>query len=87
MKFNSMLFIIFCLFQTLICSTVGLNEKSLKDSAAKTLKYVRVYHQQSIKLTDKDMFANLKFNCPPLIINNIQFRLMNMDYCISDLLI
>ena len=74
MKFNSMLLIIFCLLQTLNSSTIGLNEQSLKDAATKTLKYARVYHQESVKLQDKDNFSDLKLNCPPLISNNIQFR-------------
>ena len=74
MKFISMLFIIFCLLQALNSSTVGLNEQSLKDAAVKTLKYARVYHQESIKLEDKDNFNDLKLNCPPLNINNIEFR-------------
>ena len=74
MKFNSMLFIIFCLLQALNSSTVGLNEQSLKDAATRTLKYARVYHQDSIKLTDKDNFHDIKLNCPPLTSDNIQFR-------------
>ena len=73
MKFNSMLLIIFCLLQVLNSSTVGLNEQSLKDAAVKTLKYARVYHQESIKLEDKDNIHDLKLNCPPLTSNNIQF--------------
>ena len=74
MKFNSMLLIVLCLLQALNSSTVGLNEQSLKDAATKTLKYARVYHQESVKLQDKDNLHELKLNCPPLTSNNIQFR-------------
>ena len=74
MKFNSILLIIFCLLQVLKSSTVGWNEQFLKDASAKTLKYERAYHQESIKLEDKDEFYELKLNCPPLTSNNIQFR-------------
>ena len=72
MKFNIMLFIIFFLLQSLICSI--LNEQSLKDAAAKTLKYARAYHQESIKLGDKSLIKELKLNYPPLTVDNIQFR-------------
>ena len=74
MKFNSILFITFCLLQALICSTVGLNEQSLKDAATKTLKYSRVYHQGTTKLEDKGILQNVKFNYSPLTLDNIQFR-------------
>ena len=73
MKFNSILFITFCLLQALICSTVGLNEQSLKDAAAKTLKYSKVYHQESTKLEDKGVFRDVRFNYTSLTPDNIQF--------------
>ena len=69
MKFNSIQFI-----NSLICSTVGLNEQSLKDSAAKTLKYSKVYHQESTKLEDKGVFRDVRFNYTALTLDNIQFR-------------
>jgi len=74
MKINSILLIVLCLLQVLNSSTVGLNEQSLKDAATKTLKYARVYHQESIKLQDKGNFNDIKLNYPSLISNNIQFR-------------
>ena len=74
MKFHSILLIVLCLLQALNSSKVGLNEQSLKDAATKTLKYARVYHQESIKLEDKDNFSDIKLNYPPLTSNNIQFR-------------
>ena len=48
MKFNLMLFIIFCLLEALICSTDGLNEKSLIDAAIKTLKYFNEFQQKDV---------------------------------------
>ena len=74
MKINSILLITFCLLQVLNCATVGLNEQSLKNAAIKTLKYTRMYHQDTIKLNDKDVFTDLKFNYSPLASDNIQFR-------------
>jgi len=74
MKINSILLIVLCLLQVLNSSTVGLNEQSLKDATTKTLKYARVYHQESIKLQDKGNFNDIKLNYPSLISNNIQFR-------------
>ena len=74
MKINSILLITFCLLQVLNCATVGLNEQSLKNAAIKTLKYARMYHQDTIKLNDKDVFTDLKFNYSPLASDNIQFR-------------
>ena len=74
MKINSILLITFCLLQVLNCATVGLNEQSLKNAAIKTLKYARMYHQDTIKLNDKDVFTDLKFNYSPLASDNVQFR-------------
>ena len=74
MKINSILLITFCLLQVLNCATVGLNEQSLKNAAIKTLKYTRMYHQDTIKLNDKDVFTDLKFNYSPLASDNVQFR-------------
>ncbi len=74
MKFNSIL-IAFCLFQVLICSTIGLNEKSLQDAAANTLRYVKAYHQESINLKNKDSLIDLKFNYPALTTNNVLFKI------------
>ena len=58
----------------LICSTVGLNEQSLRDEATKTLKYVNVYHQGNLKFDDKDSFHDVKFTYSALSPTNIQFR-------------
>ena len=79
MKVNSILLISFCLLLALNCATVGVNEQSLKNAAAKTLKYTRMYHQDSIKLNDKDQFSELKFNYPSLTSDNIQFRFDEYD--------
>ena len=74
MKFNSILLIIFCLLQVLICSTVGLNEQSLKDATIKTLKYINEFYQGTIKFKDKKPFSGLQFTYAPLSIDNIQFK-------------
>ena len=79
MKVNSILLINFCLLQALNCATVGVNEQSLKNAAAKTLKYTRMYHQDSLKLNDlnigeKSQLLELKFSYPSLTSDNIQFR-------------
>ena len=78
MKVNSIFLITFCLLQVLNCETIGLNEQSLKNAAAKTLKYTRIYHQDSIKLNEikneKAQLVDLKFSYLPLTSDNIQFR-------------
>ena len=76
MKYNSILLITFCLLQVLNCATVELNEQSLKNAAAKTLKYTRMYHQDSIKLNGikNEKIIDLKFNFPSLTLDKIQFR-------------
>ena len=76
MKVNLILLITFCLLQVLNCATVELNEQSLKNAAAKTLKYTRMYHQDSIKLNGikNEKIIDLKFNFPSLTLDNIQFR-------------
>ena len=79
MKVNSILLITFCILKVLNCAIVGVNKQSLKNAAAKTLKYSRMYHQNSIKLNDKDQFSELKFNYPSLTSDNIQFRFDEYD--------
>ena len=79
MKANSILLITFCLLQVLNCATVGVNEQSLKNAAAKTLKYTRMYHEASLKLNDlksdeRNQLLELKFSYPSLTSDNIQFR-------------
>ena len=56
------------------CVTDGSIEQSLKDSTAKTLKYTRGCHQSFIKLNNKEIFLDLRFNYPPLTPDNIQFK-------------
>ena len=73
MKFNSILLFIFCLLQALICSTDGLNEQTLIDATNKILKYAKIYHENILKLEDKENLYDLKLNCPSLILDNIQF--------------
>ena len=73
MKFNSILLFIFCLLQALICSTDGLNEQSLIDATSKILKYAKIYHENILKLEDKENLYDLKLNCPSLILDNIKF--------------
>ena len=78
MKVNSILIITFCLLQVLNCATIGVNEQSLKNAAAKTLKYTRMYHQDSLKLndnkiTDQNQLKELKFSYPSLTSDNVQF--------------
>ena len=85
MKFISTLLIAFCSFQVLICSTFKLNENSVREAAEKTLKYVKLYHQDSIKLKDKDSLIDLKFNYPALAMNNIlikvdEFGVLSIKY-------
>jgi hypothetical protein len=60
------------------CATVGVNEQSLKNAAAKTVKYTRMYHQDSLKLndnkiTDQNQLKELKFSYPSLTSDNVQF--------------
>ena len=74
MKFDLIILIIFCLLEALICSTDGLNEKSLKDSTIKTLKYFNEFYQKEIKFENKKPFSDLKFTYYPLSIDNIQFK-------------
>ena len=73
MKFNSILLIIFCLLQALICSIDVLNEQYLIDTASKILKYEKIYHENILKLEDKENLYDLKLYCPSLILDNIQF--------------
>jgi hypothetical protein len=85
MKINSILLIIFCLLQGLICSTVGLNEQSLKDATIKTLKYFNEFHQGTIRFPDKKPFSGLQFTYSPLTIDNIQikfdeYKLLHIKY-------
>ena len=74
MKFNSILLIIFCLLQSLIYSAVELNEQSLIDSTNKILKYANIYHEEYMKLEDKQFLHDWQMYCPKPNLNNIQFK-------------
>ena len=73
MKFNSILLIVLCLLQALNSLTDGLNEQTLKDATAKILKYANIYHEELIKLEDKENLYDLKMYFPSFILDNIQF--------------
>ena len=73
MKCNSILLIIFCLLQALNSSREGLNEQSLIDATTKILKYAKIYHENLMKLEDKENLYDLELYCPSLILDNIQF--------------
>ena len=73
MKFNSMLLIIFCLLQALNSSDHGLDEQTFMDAASKILKYAKIYHEELMKLEDKENLHDLQMYCPTLILDNIKF--------------
>ena len=52
-------------------STDGLNEQSLIDATTKILKYAKIYHENLMKLEDKENLYDLKLYCPSLILDNI----------------
>ena len=75
MKFNSILLIIFCLLQALICSTSDdLIEQSLVDVTAKIINFAKIYHEENMKLQDTENLQDLKMYCAPLILDNIKFK-------------
>ena len=74
MKFNSMLLIIFCLLQALNSSDPGLDEQTFMDAASKILKYAKIYHQEWMKLEDRESLYDLKMYLAPLTIDNIQIN-------------
>ena len=73
MKFNLMILIVLCLLQALNSFPIKIKEQSLKVAAGKALKNARSFLHESIILKDKINLHDLKFNCSPLNINNIQF--------------
>ena len=74
MKFNSILLIIFCLLQALICSTDESIEQSLVNVTAKIINFARIYHEENMKLKDTENLQDLKMYCAPLILDNIKFK-------------
>ena len=74
MKFNSILLIIFCLLQALICSTDESIEQSLVDVTAKIINFAKIYHEENMKLKDTENLQDLKMYCAPLILDNIKFK-------------
>ena len=74
MKFNSILLIIFCLLQALICSNYELIEQSLVDVTAKIINFAKIYHEENMKLQDTENLQDLKMYCAPLILDNIKFK-------------
>ena len=72
MKFNSMLLITICLLQALSSSTDRFNEQTFIDATSKIIKYAKIYHEEWIKLEDKENLYDLKMYCAPLTSDNIR---------------
>ena len=72
MKFNSMLLITICLLQALSSSTDGFNEQTFIDATSKIIKYAKIYHEEWMKLEDKESLYDLKMYCAPLTSDNIR---------------
>ena len=74
MKFNSILLILLCLLQALICSDDGLNEQTLRDAASRILKYAKVYYEKIMKFEDTEFLHDWQMYCPSIDLDNILFE-------------
>ena len=65
----------FCLLQALMCVSLEVTEEGLKKAVAESVPFLKVFHQESLKIDNKDSLSNLVLKYPVLNSGNVQFKL------------
>ena len=64
----------FCLLQALMCISLEVTEESLKKAVVESVPFLKVFHQESLKIDNKESLSNLVLKYPVLNSGNIQFK-------------
>ena len=64
----------FCLLQALMCVSLEVTEESLKKAVVESVPFLKVFHQESLKIDSKENLSNLVLKYPVLNPGNIQFK-------------
>ena len=64
----------FCLFQALMCVSLEVTEEGLKKAVVESVPFLKVFHQESLKIDNKESLSNLVLKYPVLNSGNIQFK-------------
>ena len=66
--------VIFCLLQTLMCISLEVTEEALKKAVVKSVPFLKVFHQESLKINSKENLSNLVLKYPVLNPGDFLFK-------------
>jgi len=64
----------FCLLQVLMCVSLEVTTDSLNNAVKKSAPFLKVFHQDSLSLGNRDTLSNVQLLYPVLGSGNIQFK-------------
>ena len=64
----------FCLFQALMCVSLEVTTEALNSAVTKSAPFLKVFHQETLVLSNREYLSNLKLEYPVLNPGNIQFK-------------
>ena len=63
----------FCLLQALMCVSLEVNTEALNKAVADSTPFLKVFHQETLSISNKDNLRNIKLHYPVLNAGNFQF--------------
>ena len=64
----------FCLLQALMCVSLEVTTEALNNAVKKSAPFLKVFHQETLVLSNREYLSNLKLQYPVLNPGNIQFK-------------
>lgn len=64
----------FCLLQVLMCVSLEVTIDNLNNAVKKSAPFLKVFHQDSLSLGNRDTLSNVRLRYPVLGSGNIQFK-------------
>ena len=64
----------FCLFQALMCISLEVTTEALNSAVTKSAPFLKVFHQETLALSNRESLSNLKLQYSVLNPWNIQFK-------------
>jgi len=64
----------FCLLQVLMCVSLEVTVDTLNNAVKKSAPFLKVFHQETLSLGNRDTLSNVQLHYPVLGSGNIQFK-------------
>ena len=64
----------FCLLQVLMCVSLEVTTDTLNNAVKKSAPFLKVFHQETLSLGNRDTLSNVQLHYPVLGSGNIQFK-------------